>query len=130
MPKPWAQAEQHNASKGTKLLWALSHLDLLQMYMQRNLLVLLLFGDYLDVHCQMHYGKEKEKGKGKAKEREKEKETARKGREKKEAKLSFLIRFQVIYSRKPKGLPWKIKGKFPQEITLRKTKQRIVFLGP
>lgn len=50
-------------------------------------------------------------------------------KKKKKAELNALSRFWVIYSREPKGSTWEIKGKFPQETTLRKTKQELLFRG-
>lgn len=45
-------------------------------------------------------------------------------REKKKKKLhsAALTRYQVIYYSKPTGMTWEVKGKFPQEVNLRKTK--------
>lgn len=104
-PTPWAWAEQHNTSKGIKLLWALSHLDLLtcketnslSLIWRRSLQMSTVRGIMVKTN--------------------------------KKASSTALTRFQVIYSRKPNGLTRKVKGKFPQEITLRKTKQRAAFQG-
>lgn len=47
----------------------------------------------------------------------------------KQPSSAALPRFQVIYSSKPQGMTWEVKGKFSQEITLRKTKQKTAFHG-